>query len=155
MPTSVRASAVDLEAPVVPISADRTGALQVPEDGSVVGWWSAGPRPGQPTGTVVLTGHVATWDAGAGALSRIRGLRPGDEVEVGAGRTDRRYRVEGLRSYPKTALPPEVFASYGRPRLVLVTCGGEFDERTRSYADNVVVFAVPVDPPGGGVPVPR
>jgi hypothetical protein len=26
--------------------------------------------------------------------------------------------------------------------LTLVTCGGSFDERTRSYSDNIVIFAV-------------
>jgi hypothetical protein len=41
------------------------------------------------------------------------------------------------------ALPPEVFAVGGPPRLVLITCGGAFDRRTRNYADNVVVFAEP------------
>jgi hypothetical protein len=42
------------------------------------------------------------------------------------------------------ALPPEVFAVGGPPRLVLITCGGAFDRRTRNYADNVVVVAEPV-----------
>ncbi|HKH06375.1 MAG TPA: hypothetical protein VKA65_14500 [Acidimicrobiales bacterium] len=36
-----------------------------------------------------------------------------------------------------------VFATDGRRRLVLVTCGGAVDEATGHDADNVVVTAVP------------
>jgi len=32
---------------------------------------------------------------------------------------------------------------YGSPRLVLVTCGGDFIPAQRSYVDNVVVYAEP------------
>ena len=45
--------------------------------------------------------------------------------------------------YPKSTLPLDVLASYGRPRLALLTCGGAFDERTRHYADNIVVVGLP------------
>jgi hypothetical protein len=36
-----------------------------------------------------------------------------------------------------------VFATDGRRRLVLVTCGGAVDEATGHDSDNVVVTAVP------------
>jgi hypothetical protein len=44
---------------------------------------------------------------------------------------------------PKEKLPTDIYSRRGRPRLVLVTCGGPFDEATRHYRDNVVVTAVP------------
>jgi hypothetical protein len=44
---------------------------------------------------------------------------------------------------PKEELPADVYSRRGRPRLVLVTCGGPFDEARRHYRDNVVVTAVP------------
>ena len=46
-------------AAVVPVLAPG-GALDVPADPQVIGWWSAGPRPGSAAGTVVLAGHVDT-----------------------------------------------------------------------------------------------
>jgi hypothetical protein len=36
-----------------------------------------------------------------------------------------------------------LFQRTGPPRLVLLTCGGEFQPELRSYADNVVVVAEP------------
>jgi hypothetical protein len=54
------------------------------------------------------------------------------------------YRIRAVRHHPKPELPGEVFDRTGAARLVLITCGGRFDRRSRSYADNVVAYAVPV-----------
>jgi hypothetical protein len=43
----------------------------------------------------------------------------------------------------KQNLPPDIFSRNGKPRLVIVTCGGPFDQAIRHYRDNVVVTAVP------------
>jgi hypothetical protein len=54
------------------------------------------------------------------------------------------YSVIALTDYPKTGdLPAELFRTSGAPQLTLITCGGEFDEASESYADNIVVTAVP------------
>jgi Sortase domain len=75
---------------------------------------------------------------------RLRELGPGDLVSVGFTDGSRStFRVVARRSFPKSALPAMLFERDGRPVLTLVTCGGAFDETTRSYSDNVVVFAVP------------
>ena len=43
----------------------------------------------------------------------------------------------------KTELPPDLFARTGPSKLVLITCGGEFDRSVRRYKQNVVVVATP------------
>jgi len=40
-------------------------------------------------------------------------------------------------------LPTDLFAFDGAPRLVLITCGGEFDPDAGSYDENVVVIGEP------------
>ncbi len=56
----------------------------------------------------------------------------------------RRFEVVGRRSDDKDSLPlAELFTRNGEPVLTLVTCGGPFDPETRSYRENLVVFAVP------------
>jgi hypothetical protein len=37
----------------------------------------------------------------------------------------------------------EVLGARGVPRLVLITCGGPFDQVRHGYRDNLVVYAVP------------
>ena len=43
---------------------------------------------------------------------------------------------------PKGALPADLWSDGSQERLVLVTCGGWFDRASRSYSDNVIVWAV-------------
>jgi hypothetical protein len=84
-------------------------------------------------------------------LFRLTDLRPGDTITVATGSGRRvRYAVTGRRVYPKTAgLPRAVFSLDTRPRLAIITCGGAFDRATRSYRDNIVVFASRSEPPPG------
>lgn len=134
-----------IDAPVLPVTVDVNGLLGVPDNPRQLGWWSGGSTPGMPSGSVVIDGHVDSAILGLGALFHLREARPGDEVVLtsAAGRSTR-YLVVARRTYPKTTLPAaEVFASDVRPRLVLLTCGGAFDQATRHYADNIVVYAVP------------
>ncbi|MCW2721015.1 MAG: peptidase sortase [Pseudonocardia sp.] len=142
-PEQLRLPSLGVDAPVVPVDVEPGGALRVPDDPGVLGWWQAGARPGSGHGTVVVDGHVDTARDGPGAFYHLRALRPGDQVRLRTDRGTQGYVVRAVRSFPKTALPPELFTTDGPPRLALVTCGGSFDQHTRQYADNVVAYAVP------------
>jgi hypothetical protein len=55
-----------------------------------------------------------------------------------------RWRVVSREQVDKQALPVDrLFAREGPPRLVLVTCGGEFVPERGGYESNVVVVAEP------------
>lgn len=135
---------LQVQAPVEPVDVHE-GQLELPDDPADVGWWTGSALPGSSSGTVVMAGHVDSAAAGPGALFRLAALRPGDNVIVVL--RDRRqltYTVNARRIYRKiTGLPAELFAPAGPARLVLISCGGPFDKTTRSYRDNIVVFAVP------------
>jgi sortase (surface protein transpeptidase) len=136
---------VGVDAPVVPVGVTGDGLMDLPADVHRVGWYRFGPAPGEPEGNAVLAGHVDSWDQGIGALGRLRAVQPGQRVEVtdAAGAVSR-WQVLTRRLVGKQELPlQELFDRAGPPRLVLLTCGGPFDERTRSYRDNLVVVAGP------------
>ena len=60
--------------------------------------------------------------------------------------TVHRYVIESVTYYPKAELPVNnLFARSGTDSLVLITCGGPFDQATGRYADNVVAVATPVE----------
>ncbi len=105
------------------------------------GWWSGGAAPGA-TGPAVLVGHVAT-SAGPAVFARVHDLAPGDRVAVtGAGGTVVWFTIDRVERHHKDTFPTaEVYGPTAGPELRLVTCGGPFDRRSRSYRDNVVVFA--------------
>lgn len=144
-PDRLRVPDVGVDVPVVPVGVLAGGALELPEEPDAVGWWLAGAVPGADEGTVVLAGHVDTV-VGRGVMADVLDAPLGAVVEVGDGRGGTvAYRLVERRVLPKSSpLPADLLAAAGPHRLVLVTCGGDFDRRTRHYTDNVVLLAVPV-----------
>jgi Sortase domain len=144
VPDRLLIPAIGVSAPVVPTGVQAGGSLAIPPDPSHIGWWAGGGFPGEPTGAVVLVGHINSAALGPGALLRLQDVRPGAEITVEASGQDYRYRVVALRAYEKTSLPvAAVFGQQVAPRLVIVSCGGPFDASTGHYLDNIVAYAVP------------
>jgi hypothetical protein len=141
----VRLQLAGVDAPLDPVGVDPAGAMALPEDVDRVGWYRFGPAPGADEGTAVLAGHVDDADQGLGALAPLRGVEAGAEVQVtDASGAVTRWRVVSRELIEKRAVPlAALFQRTGPPRLVLLTCGGEFLPELRSYADNVVVVAEP------------
>jgi hypothetical protein len=142
-PVRLAVPSLAVDAAVVPVGIQPGGELAVPDDPSLVGWWQGGARPGAALGTTVLDGHVDSYLTGSGALFHVADLRPGATVSLGTSAGSLTYVVQAVRSYPKQALPADVFDTTGQPRLVIITCGGEFDQLTRQYSHNIVAYGVP------------
>jgi LPXTG-site transpeptidase (sortase) family protein len=130
-------------APVVPVAVTASGAFDVPSTANEIGWYSIGPRPGDP-GSTVLAAHVG-WKGKAGAFARLGTMELGDVIEVGGDNgTIKRYRVTERLQVDKQTLPFDRIWRYdGAEELVLITCGGAFNPSVQSYADNIIVFASP------------
>ena len=135
------------KAPIIKVGTTPDGQLDVPLNPRVVGWWSPGKKPGSPTGTAILAGHI-NYAGVTGTLSAIGTLKPGDVVRIygiDAGhKAEVTFHVTGVRTYHKTTLPyQQIFDQSGAGRVAIVTCGGPFDASTGNYLDNVVAYAVP------------
>ena len=143
-PTALAIPALRVQATVVPV--DSSGEiLGVPADPAQVGWWTGSAPPGAASGTVVIDGHIDSATTGPGAFYQLADLHIDDLLIITTTTGDRRnYAVTGRRTYLKAnGLPPDLFATTGPARLVLITCGGSFDRSTGSYSHNIVVFATP------------
>jgi LPXTG-site transpeptidase (sortase) family protein len=132
-----------MDAKVVPVDVSRSGALDVPNDPRTLGWWTGSQPLTSSHGSTVIVGHVDSAARGRGALFDLEKASPGDLVKVSGARRTFSYRVIARRVYVKADLPESVFAADGPPYLVLITCGGPFDQRSHHYRDNVVVYALP------------
>jgi hypothetical protein len=142
-PTGLALERLSIDAPVVPVTMRPDGALGVPDDVHEVGWWRTGAKPASAHGTVLIDGHVDSASQGRGSLFPLRDAVPGDVITLTTPDGVMRYVVAARRTYEKADLPAETFARTGRPRLVVITCGGRFDRATHHYASNVVVYALP------------
>jgi len=145
-PTWISVPDLAIDAAVIPMHMGADNLLPVPDNGSVVAWYSYGARLGDG-GNAVLAGHV-DWDARPGAFWRLRNARPGQVITL-YGKAGRAYdyRVEWAKSFAEdaadglAALSP---SSVGTT-LTLITCTGRFDARTRAYEDRHVVRATLVE----------
>ncbi|MGZ4507397.1 MAG: class F sortase [Blastococcus sp.] len=140
-PVRVLIPAIHVDSPLMALGLQADGRLQVPATGFPAGWFTDGPTPGE-LGPAVLAGHV-DWGGSPGVFYRLRELVAGDDITV-----DRRdgstvvFRVTRVDKYAKDAFPTHaVYGDIDHAGLRVITCGGAFDHRARSYVDNIVVFA--------------
>ena len=138
-----------------PLNAD--GSLYVPPDPRVISWASQDVGPGSSYGTTILVGHV-NFGGVPGAFSDLADYRVGEVISLVAADGRRmNYAVAAPPvGVPKDQLGPRraelfdqthSFGPEGRPksgRLLLLTCGGTFDNRTGHYESNIFVFALPI-----------
>jgi sortase (surface protein transpeptidase) len=118
----------------------RDSSLDVPTQASTVGWYERSASPGT-VGPAVLAAHV-NYHGEQGAFARLCELGPGDIVEVHRDDdTTAVFVVDRVGQYSKDAFPTEaVYAPTPDSEIRMITCGGVFNEHTRSYEDNIVVF---------------
>ena len=59
-----------------------------------------------------------------------------------ADHTTATFEIDSVNSYSKADFPQQTVYGYTpKAALRLITCGGTFDDDTRKYRDNTVVFA--------------
>lgn len=146
VPRAVRMPTIDVSARVVPVGLRRDGALAIPDDVTLVGWYELGVPPGADRGSAVLVAHRDGRGQGKGVFYDLGRLDVDDRLTVRTA-TDESldFRVVARESIRKQRLPyEELFSAEGTPRLTLISCGGAYDPDRGGYQDNVVVTAVPV-----------
>jgi sortase (surface protein transpeptidase) len=127
---------------LVDLGLDDKGELEAPKDFQQAGWYAAGPTPGE-FGPSVIAAHVDS-HLGPAVFYRLGSLKKGAKVMVerqdGSTAT---FVVDRVERYPKAQFPTsEVYADTGgRAELRLITCGGDIDQRSGHYVDNVVAYA--------------
>ena len=140
LPVGLKVPAIDLSVVIEPIGLNDKKQI-LPNFGKSA-WYNQSPAPGQPGQASVIAGHVDS-RKGPDVFYRLHTIKPGQEVAVrtSTGATVS-FTVDEVVTLPKEALADSAVWKPGeRPRLALITCGGKFDKKTRSYADNVVVYA--------------
>src|SRR4051795_7078698 len=79
-PLSVAIPRIGVRSRLVELGLDHDGAMEVPQDPSLAGWFTPSAAPGE-LGPAVIAGHV-TWDRAPAVFSRLGDLRRGDQVTV-------------------------------------------------------------------------
>ena len=122
---------------------DKTGAVGVPNNVFDVGWFTESAKPGT-AGAAFFDGHVAGYTS-HGSLYDLKNAEAGTEIRVIMGDdTEIKYRIVSKDFFPEgdvdmvKALSPIQQDKFG---LNIMTCAGNFDARSDSYAERLVVYA--------------
>jgi Sortase domain len=137
-PTQLLIPLLRVDRAVEAVGTNRSGVMNLPVNGWNAGWYKGGPTPGAP-GDAVIEGH-AGFPGQPMIFGRLSTLRPGDQIVVVLGdKSQRLFTVVSQSSVPVGYTPSDFASPYGPPRLTLVTCSGDFDATTKSYARRLVV----------------
>lgn len=142
-PARLSIPALGIDARVQHVGRTKKGKMGIPSNFTDVAWYKHGPAPGVQ-GSAVIDGHVDNALALAGVFKRLAEIRPGDDVYVEQDTGERlRFVVEDVRSYPYDDVPlADLFERSDAARLNLVTCGGTWISKQRTYDRRVVVYTV-------------
>lgn len=144
-PTSIQIPAIGVSSPVNVVGLNPDATMQVPQPGPLydqAAWYRYSPTPGE-IGPSVIIGHIDSAARGPSVFFGLSRLEPGQRIRVSRDdQTTMTFEVDAVQSYSKNSFPAAtVYGGTDRAALRLITCGGAFDQTTRQYRDNIVVFA--------------
>lgn len=143
-PTKLSIPSLGVRANVEPVGVRADGAMGIPEDYMNVSWYALGGKPGGE-GSVVFAGHVNNSLTKAGIFAHLSQIDLGDYITVsGAEGKAVVYKVTDIAEYPADEAPAaEIFKTDGSPKLVLITCEGDWVPEERTFDKRLVVTATP------------
>lgn len=121
------------------VTADN--AVDVPKSLWNVSWFNQSSRPGSP-GPSMIVGHYSSY--GRAVFANLHKLKAGQKIII---RDDNNqvytYAVKSVDKYPQAEVPmAELLGDkQSKPRLSLITCGGQYIKNTRDFTDRTVVRA--------------
>src|SRR6266702_2335114 len=127
-PRNAKATPLRLLIPAISINAD-------------VGWYDAGPRPGE-RGSAVIDGHLDDQNGHPAVFWNLRKLHAGDEVQVVMSNGKKlTFRVSRIASSPPQAAPiQDIFGNSGGVYLNLITCAGYWIPSQHQTTLRLVVY---------------
>lgn len=145
-PVRVRVGDLGIDMPVTPTGLAPDGSMGLDPDPAIAAWYQYGPSPSSEEGATVIAAHVDSLIYDLGPFAALANASAGQQVMVTTSDgLDHGYLIESVQLIDKVSVPwDQIFDRTGPARLILVTCGGEFDYDTRHYLGSLIVTATPV-----------
>lgn len=142
-PRYLRIDRLGVNARVLSLGKDADGKIAAPTGIWDVGWYDRSVHPGEP-GVAFIDGHISGPTLPA-VFKELATLKAGDEVAVERGDgAVLRFAVSDVRRQLVGDIDMDALlkgAAGASPTLVLMTCGGNFDEQSYTYDERVVVIS--------------
>ena len=139
--TRLQIPSIAVDARLVPLGVDATGQMQVPDNGSDIGWYTFSAPPGQP-GNAVLSGHLDTATSTTAVFSHLKDLKQGDKVDISTAGKTTDFELFWTKSWADDTAPLAlILGNAPSPTLTLITCAGTWDRTNKNYSERLVIRA--------------
>lgn len=133
---------INVSTTIESVGVDGQGRMGIPGNFDTVGWYYYGAKPGE-SGNAVIDGHYDNEDGSPAIFYYLSSLKPGDEVIV-VDNNNKQYTfmVYETRKYDYDSAPIEdIFGTFNKPRLILITCAGSYDLSSDNYSQRTIVYS--------------
>jgi len=141
-PNKIEMPSLQLGADVVSVGVTPDNVMEVPDDGSKVGWYSLGVKPGEQGGAI-MTAHYDTSTGKPAIFYNLRKLKQGDPIFITQEDGEELlFQVEDIVSLPVKGFPTDlIYGDFPGKELILITCDGVWNPVEKNYTKRLVVFA--------------
>jgi LPXTG-site transpeptidase (sortase) family protein len=137
----LRIPSIGVDAPMEGLGVDSHGVMQVPSNGTDVGWYTFSTVPGGP-GNAVISGHLDTATETRAVFYRLKDLKQGEPIYITEGGKTTNFEVFWTKSWSDSDAPLAlILGNAPSPTLTLITCDGTFDRAAKNYSQRLVVRA--------------
>ena len=144
-PNRLIISSIGVDTAVEMVGMLHDGSLATPSHSpwDDVGWYAAGPRPGE-VGSAVIDGHLDRPGGSPAVFWNLRYMHVGDSVMItDTARGTERFRVTRIALYhPRQAPIQEIFGDESGSYLNLITCAGDWIASQHQTALRLVVYTI-------------
>lgn len=151
IPVTIIIPKLGIQTVVEQVGLTETDNMDVPKNAANVAWYQYGPKPSE-AGNSVVAGHYDTPTGKPAIFFKLRNLKVGDEVEIVSEKAIRSmFVVTEVATIPYNQFPSEhVFKTRAGKNLNLITCGGIWDQKRKTYLDRIVVYTTLKEAGGEG-----
>ncbi len=143
-PKKVIITSLNVSATVLETGLTKDGHIAAPANIYDVSWYDGSSSPADRIGSALLVGHVGT-DRLPGVFHNLHKINLGDTITVIMGdNTTHVYTVTSTEDVPEKNINMEKYLSYlnaTKRQLRLITCTGDYDAKTYSFDNRLVVLA--------------
>lgn len=137
---------LSIDANILSLGVTASNTLDAPKTAWDVGWYNKSALPGSDSGALLIDGHVNDSLGSQGIFYGINTLKPGDGIDIqrGDGETIS-YSVVHVEQVPIAQVDMNKMLrsiTPGKEGLNLITCGGVYDSKRKTYDDRILVYAI-------------
>jgi sortase A len=142
MPIQLQIPTLAIDAKVQDVGIAKSGAMGIPSNFTDVAWYKYGPVPGA-IGNAVIDGHLDNAVSLPGVFKHLGDIHIGDDIYVvNASGQQLHFKVTKTESldYNSTSTD-EIFGPSATSNLILITCGGTWNQSIKEYSNRLIVFS--------------